>query len=106
MVKKYTAYIQQQDCFFGGATVVETILFAAMAKLPGSTAADVAEKKAKAGGSRSSVRRQDCTYASVCKRKVTSLNSFRMFDSHNFFGYFIFSLTVMRPAYPVANFSG
>ena len=21
MVKKYTAYIQQQDCFFGGATV-------------------------------------------------------------------------------------
>ena len=34
MVKKYTAYIQQQDCFFGGATVSETILFAAMAKLP------------------------------------------------------------------------
>ena len=47
MVKKYTAYIQQQDCFFGGSTVMETILFAAMAKLPGTTAADVAEKKAK-----------------------------------------------------------
>jgi ABC-type multidrug transport system ATPase subunit len=46
-VKKYTAYIQQQDCFFGGATVAETILFAAMCKLPGSTAADVADKQAK-----------------------------------------------------------
>jgi len=44
MVKKYTAYIQQQDCFFGGATVSETILFAAMAKLPPG---DPAEKHAK-----------------------------------------------------------
>jgi hypothetical protein len=35
VVKKYTAYIQQQDCFFGGATVAETILFAAMSKLSG-----------------------------------------------------------------------
>ena len=34
LVKKDTAYIQQQDCFFGGATVRETIMFAAMAKLP------------------------------------------------------------------------
>ena len=34
VVKKDTAYIQQQDCFFGGATVRETIMFAAMAKLP------------------------------------------------------------------------
>ena len=44
MVKKYTAHIQQQDCFFGGATVSETILFAAMAKLPPG---DPAEKHAK-----------------------------------------------------------
>ena len=34
LVKKHTAYIQQQDCFFGGATVRETIMFAAMARLP------------------------------------------------------------------------
>jgi len=34
-VMKHTAYIQQQDCFFGGATVRETILFASQAKLPG-----------------------------------------------------------------------
>ena len=42
-VKKYTAYIQQQDCFFGGATVHETILFAAIAKLPKRDEASRAE---------------------------------------------------------------
>ena len=46
MVKKYTAYIQQQDCFFGGATVSETILFAAMAKLPPGQVS-MEEKRAK-----------------------------------------------------------
>jgi ABC-type multidrug transport system ATPase subunit len=48
-VKACTAYIQQHDSFFFGATVRETILFAAMVKLPGNTAADVAAKRAKAG---------------------------------------------------------
>ena len=61
LVKKDTAYIQQQDCFFGGATVRETIMFAAMAKLPKlskrdrvsgvsvccSDSEDVAEKRAR-----------------------------------------------------------
>ena len=61
LVKKDTAYIQQQDCFFGGATVRETIMFAAMAKLPRlskrdrvsgvsvccSDSEDVAEKRAR-----------------------------------------------------------
>ena len=42
-VMKHTAYIQQQDCFFGGATVHETILFAAMAKLPKRDEASRAE---------------------------------------------------------------
>ena len=45
MVKKYTAYIQQQDCFFGSATVAETILFSAMMKLP----ADTPDKQGKVG---------------------------------------------------------
>ena len=43
-VKKYTAYVPQIEAFFGGATVYETILFAAMIKLPGMSAADVASK--------------------------------------------------------------
>ena len=43
-VKKYTAYVPQIEAFFGGATVYETILFAAMIKLPGTSAADVASK--------------------------------------------------------------
>ena len=61
LVKKDTAYIQQQDCFFGGATVREPIMFAAMAKLPKlskrdrvsgvsvccSDSEDVAEKRAR-----------------------------------------------------------
>ena len=62
LVKKDTAYIQQQDCFFGGAHGRETIMFAAMAKLPKlskrdrvsgvsvccSDSEDVAEKRARA----------------------------------------------------------
>jgi len=44
MIKKFTAYIQQQDMFFGGATVEETIIFAAMAKLPGNSVVDIESK--------------------------------------------------------------
>ena len=45
-VKKHTAYIQQQDCF-SGRHPLQTILFAAMAKLPLAPRDDVADKHAK-----------------------------------------------------------
>lgn len=35
-IRKYTAYVPQIESFFGGATVFETIRFAAMIKLPGT----------------------------------------------------------------------
>ena len=34
-IKKYASYVAQQDIFFGGSTVFETILFTAMIKIPG-----------------------------------------------------------------------
>ena len=43
-IKKYTAYVPQHEAFFGGATVAETVTFAAMIKLPGTSAEDVKRK--------------------------------------------------------------
>ena len=43
-IKKYTAYVPQIESFFGGATVWETIRFAAMIKLPGTDNEDVERK--------------------------------------------------------------
>ena len=34
-IKKYASYVAQQDIFYGGSTVFETLLFAAMIKIPG-----------------------------------------------------------------------
>ena len=33
-IKKYASYVAQQDIFYGGSTVFETLLFAAMIKIP------------------------------------------------------------------------
>ena len=33
-IKKYASYGAQQDIFYGGSTVFETLLFAAMIKIP------------------------------------------------------------------------
>ena len=43
-IKKYTAYVPQIESFFGGATVWETIRFAAMIKLPGMSKYDIERK--------------------------------------------------------------
>lgn len=43
-IKKYTAYVPQHEAFFGGATVAETVTFAAMIKLPGTSTEDVKRK--------------------------------------------------------------
>lgn len=43
-IKKYTAYVPQTEAFFGPATVYETVLFAAMIKLPGTSSKDIEQK--------------------------------------------------------------
>ena len=75
MVKKYTAYIQQQDCFFGGATVSETILFAAMAKLPPG---DPAEKHAKVAEVIAQLNLQRCANTYMGNRLIRGVSGGEM----------------------------
>ena len=75
MVKKYTAYIQQQDCFFGGATVLETILFAAMAKLPPG---DPAEKHAKVAEVMVQLNLQRCANTYMGNRLIRGVSGGEM----------------------------
>ena len=92
LVKKDTAYIQQQDCFFGGATVRETIMFAAMAKLPKlskrdrvsgvsvccSDSEDVAEKRARVSNVIAQLNLDRCADTYVGNRLIRGVSGGEM----------------------------
>lgn len=77
-MKKHTAYIQQQDCFFGGATVRETILFAAMAKLPLAPRDDVADKQAKVSAVINQLNLQRCADTFMGNRLIRGVSGGEM----------------------------
>ena len=77
-MKKHTAYIQQQDCFFGGATVRETILFAAMAKLPLAPRDDVADKHAKVSAVIDQLNLQRCADTFMGNRLIRGVSGGEM----------------------------